>query len=175
MVVLNADHSLRLQENERLQREIQQLNETVFSKSFKAPSAWAEREVKYKAEKRAWEQQVAGLKEQIRGLSDENRGYRESNKAAEFEDQITVPAPNHPAHSSSLLTHSSEGHIKSMMAAAIHPAHPSSLLTHTSEGQIKSKSVSEGGWSDGRLCMPHAECFTRNLLAYIVPCHILPH
>jgi hypothetical protein len=27
----------------------------VFSKSFKAPSAWAEREVKYKMEKRAWE------------------------------------------------------------------------------------------------------------------------
>ena len=93
-----------LQEIERLQREIQQLNETVFSKSFKAPSAWAEREVKYKAEKRAWEQQVAGLKEQIRGLSDENRGYRESNKAAEFEDQIKVPPAIPPAHSDACYT-----------------------------------------------------------------------
>lgn len=81
---------LLLQEQERLQREIQQLNDTVFSKSFKAPSAWAEREVKYKMEKRAWEQQVASLKEQIKTLLEENHGYRESNKAAEFESQVKV-------------------------------------------------------------------------------------
>lgn len=62
----------------------------MFSKSFKAPSAWAEREVKYKMEKRAWEQQVASLKEQMRSLQEENRKYREVNRAAEFEDQIKV-------------------------------------------------------------------------------------
>ena len=47
-----------LQENERLQKEVDELNSTVFSKSFKAPSAWAEREVKYKMEKKAWDEQV---------------------------------------------------------------------------------------------------------------------
>ena len=74
----------------RLQTEIQQLNDIVFSKSFKAPSAWAEREVKYKAEKRDWEQKVGSLKEQINRLSAENQAYRESTKAAEFEAQVKV-------------------------------------------------------------------------------------
>ena len=46
------------QDNERLNKEVKELHETIFSKSFKAPSAWAEREVKYKMEKRAWEAQV---------------------------------------------------------------------------------------------------------------------
>ena len=39
-------------------KELEDLNSTVFSKSFKAPSAWAEREVKQKMEKRAWEIEV---------------------------------------------------------------------------------------------------------------------
>jgi len=43
------------QEKDALAKEMEDLNSTVFSKSFKAPSAWAEREVKYKMEKRAWE------------------------------------------------------------------------------------------------------------------------
>ena len=47
-----------LQDNERLRAEITELNDTVFSKNFKAPSAWAEREIKYKMEKKQWEQQV---------------------------------------------------------------------------------------------------------------------
>ncbi len=47
-----------VQDNEKLQREVDELNSTVFSKSFKAPSAWAEREVKYKMEKKAWDEQV---------------------------------------------------------------------------------------------------------------------
>jgi hypothetical protein len=70
--------------------EIQQLNDTVFSKSFKPPSAWADREVKYKMEKRAFEQLTSSLKEKIKGLTEENRAYRESNKAAEFEQQVKV-------------------------------------------------------------------------------------
>ncbi len=79
-----------LQDAVRLQGEIQQLNDTVFSKSFKPPSAWADREVKYKAEKRDWEQKVANLKEQIKRLTAENQAYRDNNKAAEFEAQIKV-------------------------------------------------------------------------------------
>ena len=46
------------QEKDALAKEMEDLNSTVFSKSFKAPSAWAEREVKYKMEKRAWEIQA---------------------------------------------------------------------------------------------------------------------
>lgn len=34
-----------MQEKAKLAREVEDLNNTVFSKSFKAPSAWAEREV----------------------------------------------------------------------------------------------------------------------------------
>lgn len=41
-------------------------------------------------EKRAWEQQVAGLKEQIKRLTAENKAYRDDNKAEEFEAQIKV-------------------------------------------------------------------------------------
>ena len=46
------------QEKSRITKEVDDLNNTVLSKSFKAPSAWAEREVKYKAEKRDWEAQA---------------------------------------------------------------------------------------------------------------------
>ena len=71
-------------------KEVKELHETVFSKSFKAPSAWAEREVKYKMEKRAWEAQVARLKQDMDALTQENAAYRESNKTAEFEARIQV-------------------------------------------------------------------------------------
>lgn len=44
--------------NTQLQGEVEKLNDTVFSKTFRAPSAWAEREVKYKMEKKDWVTQV---------------------------------------------------------------------------------------------------------------------
>lgn len=44
--------------NAQLQGEVEKLNDTVFSKTFRAPSAWAEREVKYKMEKKDWDTQV---------------------------------------------------------------------------------------------------------------------
>lgn len=44
--------------NAQLQSEVEKLNDTVFSKTFRAPSAWAEREVKYKMEKKDWDTQV---------------------------------------------------------------------------------------------------------------------
>ena len=79
-----------LQEIEKLQKEIQHLNDTVFSKTFKAPSAWADRELKYKMEKRSWEVELQGFKEQVKTLQEENEGYRAANRAAEFEQNIQV-------------------------------------------------------------------------------------
>ena len=51
--------------NAKLQADLDQLNDTVFSKSFRAPSAWAEREVKYKMDKKAWDTQVSCLSSHI--------------------------------------------------------------------------------------------------------------
>ena len=45
--------------NAQLKGEVEKLNDTVFSKTFRAPSAWAEREVKYKMEKKAWDTEVS--------------------------------------------------------------------------------------------------------------------
>ena len=84
-----------LQEIERLQKEIQHLNDTVFSKTFKAPSAWADRELKYKMEKRSWEVELQGFKEQVKSLQEENEGYRAANRAAEFEQNIQVESFSH--------------------------------------------------------------------------------
>lgn len=81
------------QEKDKLAREVEDLNNTVFSKSFKAPSAWAEREVKYKMEKRDWDAQSLKLRDSIAKLEAENARYRAENKAAEFEAQIQVSLP----------------------------------------------------------------------------------
>lgn len=78
------------QEKERLQADVAELNDTVFSKSFKAPSAWAEREVKYKMEKRDWESKVDKLRQQLRALQAENAAYRAASKTSELEEQIAV-------------------------------------------------------------------------------------
>ena len=83
-----------LQEKEALAQEVEHLNSTVFSKTFKAPSAWAEREVKYKMEKRDWDSKGRKLREQLRKVEAENAAYRASNKTAEFEARIEVrPLP----------------------------------------------------------------------------------
>ena len=37
---------------------MEELNDIVFSKTFKAPSAWADRERKYKMESRDWAEKV---------------------------------------------------------------------------------------------------------------------
>ena len=54
----------------------------------RAPSAWAEREVKYKMEKRDWGGKEARLQATIERLRAENLDYRATNKAAEFEKRI---------------------------------------------------------------------------------------
>ena len=79
-----------MQEKEALAREVEHLNSTVFSKTFKAPSAWAEREVKYKMEKRDWDSESRKLRELVRKVEAENAAYRASNKTAEFEAHIQV-------------------------------------------------------------------------------------
>ena len=79
-----------MQEKEALAREVEHLNSTVFSKHFKAPSAWAEREVKYKMEKRDWDAEKKKLRDLLQKLEAENAAYRASNKTAEFEAQIQV-------------------------------------------------------------------------------------
>ncbi len=84
--------ALCMQEKLKLAREVEDLNNTVFSKSFKAPSAWAEREVKYKMEKRDWDAESKKLREAITKLEAENARYRADNKAEEFEAQIQVPS-----------------------------------------------------------------------------------
>ena len=57
-VTLEAQLAEARSSNARLQGEVEKLNDTVFSKTFRAPSAWAEREVKYKMEKKDWDTQV---------------------------------------------------------------------------------------------------------------------
>ena len=57
-VTLEAQLAEARSNNAQLQGEVEKLNDTVFSKTFRAPSAWAEREVKYKMEKKDWDTQV---------------------------------------------------------------------------------------------------------------------
>ena len=47
-----------MQEKERLAQTVDELNDIVFSKTFKAPSAWADRERKYKMDARDWDVEV---------------------------------------------------------------------------------------------------------------------
>ena len=49
---------MQSQEKERLALNVEELNDIVFSKTFQPPSAWADRERKYKMEKRDWETEV---------------------------------------------------------------------------------------------------------------------
>ena len=46
------------QEKEKAAQQVEELNDIVFSKTFKAPSAWADRERKYKMESRDWAEKV---------------------------------------------------------------------------------------------------------------------
>ena len=89
-IKMSQDVKIIIQEKEVLAREVEHLNNTVFSKNFKAPSAWAEREVKYKMEKRDWDAEKKKLRDLLQKLESENAAYRASNKTAEFETQIQV-------------------------------------------------------------------------------------
>ncbi|KAK9807878.1 hypothetical protein WJX72_011993 [[Myrmecia] bisecta] len=87
-VALEKQLAKAKQDNERLKQEVEELNDTVFSKSFKAPSAWAEREVKYKMDKKAWEAQTGKLREALSTLKAENLQYKANLKSDEFELRI---------------------------------------------------------------------------------------
>ena len=54
-----------------LQAEVDRLNEITSSKTFKAPSAWAEREVKYKQEKHKWEESIKEAELQMAKMKEE--------------------------------------------------------------------------------------------------------
>ncbi|KAL3149281.1 hypothetical protein ABBQ32_002097 [Trebouxia sp. C0010 RCD-2024] len=87
-VTLEAQLAEARVSNSRLQGEVEKLNDTVFSKTFRAPSAWAEREVKYKMEKKDWDAQVERLQGVITKLQAENVAYRDNNKTQQFEASI---------------------------------------------------------------------------------------
>lgn len=83
--------------NEALVKENQELTETMTSKQFKAPSAWAEREVKYKLERKEWEDSLHGKEVKIIELEKENMMLRSNNgtdalnqKIIDLEAQLVV-------------------------------------------------------------------------------------
>ena len=99
-----------MQEKEALAREVEHLNSTVFSKHFKAPSAWAEREVKYKMEKRDWDAEKKKLRDLLQKVEAENATYRASNKTAEFEAQIQVRPASGPCTTRPFASYSHFSH-----------------------------------------------------------------
>lgn len=62
----------------------------MFSKAFKAPSAWAEREVKYKMDKKQWDTEAEAFRAQLAALTAENEAFRASAKSEEYESRINV-------------------------------------------------------------------------------------
>ena len=101
--MLRGYHSMQAEldeikaKNVELSKEVEELTETMTSKQFKAPSAWAEREVKYKLEKKEWEEEVEDKNAKIRALESENEILRSekgtddlNKKIVELESEIVV-------------------------------------------------------------------------------------
>lgn len=86
--VLESALEAKGQESERLHAEVQELTDTMTGKTFKAPSAWAEREVKYKQDKRSWEEQQKELADRLAVVQRDLESYRGASKAPEFEERI---------------------------------------------------------------------------------------
>lgn len=85
------------EKNEALVKENQELTETMTSKQFKAPSAWAEREVKYKLERKEWEDGMHAKEAKIVELEKENEILRSDSgtdklnkKIIDLEAQLVV-------------------------------------------------------------------------------------
>ena len=123
--MLRGYHSMQAEleevkaKNVELAKEVEELTETMTSKQFKAPSAWAEREVKYKLEKKEWEEEVEDKVARIRALESENEMLRSekgtddlNEKIVELESEIVVlsnkyqdaKASLHDMHVSSLVS-----------------------------------------------------------------------
>lgn len=101
--MLRGYHSMQAEleevkaKNVELSKEVEELTETMTSKQFKAPSAWAEREVKYKLEKKEWEEEVEDKNAKITALVSENEMLRSekgtddlNKKIVELESEIVV-------------------------------------------------------------------------------------
>lgn len=71
-----------------LQVEVDRLNEITSSKTFKAPSAWAEREVKYKQEKEKWEEARKEAELKMSKMKEELDCLRDTSGAAALERRI---------------------------------------------------------------------------------------
>lgn len=71
-----------------LQVEVDRLNEITSSKTFKAPSAWAEREVKYKQEKEKWEESRKEAELKMSKMKEELDSLRGTSGAAVLERRI---------------------------------------------------------------------------------------
>lgn len=76
------------EKNEALMKENQELTETMTSKQFKPPSAWAEREVKYKLERKEWEESMHAKVNKITELEKENKSLRSNNGTDELNQKI---------------------------------------------------------------------------------------
>lgn len=75
-------------EVERLRVEVAELTDTMTAKTFKAPSAWAEREVKYKQDKRRWEEGQKEAEAALAAARGELEALRGSSGAAALERRI---------------------------------------------------------------------------------------
>lgn len=65
---IDAELATQRAECERLRGEVDRMQETMSSKTFKAPSAWAEREVKYRQDKKIWEEEKRAMESNMTAL-----------------------------------------------------------------------------------------------------------
>ena len=86
--MVKSDLEMERARNEALVKELDELNMTMTSKTFKAPSAWAEREVKYKQEKLAWEERFLEMEDKIQTLDHENRKLKSAKGTMDLTKKI---------------------------------------------------------------------------------------
>lgn len=74
--------------NAQLAKENDEMTEMMTSKQFKAPSAWAEREVKHKLEQKEWEERARAKDVRIKELEAENASLRTTEGTAGLQERI---------------------------------------------------------------------------------------
>ena len=74
--------------NAHLAKENDEMTEMMTSKQFKAPSAWAEREVKHKLEQKEWEERDRAKDVTIKELEAENASLRTTEGTAGLQERI---------------------------------------------------------------------------------------
>lgn len=80
-------HELEAQ-NEDLRREVASLTETMFGKTFKAPSAWAEREIRYKRDEQAWAEARRELEAELERVRAELRLAEDAEDTEDWRARI---------------------------------------------------------------------------------------